>query len=84
MTNLLGNRSATRRSVLQTGAAWLGAAFGPCAAWGQSVDDDALQHWIERNAVSVNPERLIKAIGNARIVMLGEPSHGAGNENSKI
>ena len=58
----------TRRSVLKTCSPCLGAAFLPGAVWGQSPNADALQRWIERNAVSINSERLIEAIGNARIV----------------
>jgi erythromycin esterase len=79
----------SRRSVIKAGCACLGVAFAPAAVWGQSSDDDALQRWIEQNAVGINTgpdadgiareaERLIAGIGNARIVMLGEPSHGAG------
>ncbi len=69
--------------------ACLGAALAPGAAWGQASDGDALQRWIEQNAVRINagpavdgtarnPERLVAAIGDARVVLLGEPSHGAG------
>ncbi len=52
----------------------------PNAGWGQTSDDDALQRWIGQNAVRIDTgiERLIAAIGKSRIVMLGEPSHGAG------
>ncbi len=77
MTSLRSNRVVTRRRVLKASGACLGA-LASGFAWGQASDDDALQHWIERNAVSVNSDRLLTAIGNARIVMLGEPSHGAG------
>ncbi len=80
----------SRRSVLKAGGACLGAALAPAVAWGQASDGDALQRWIEQKAVKINVgpdedrsgrdlERLIAAIGDARIVMLGEPSHGAGS-----
>jgi erythromycin esterase-like protein len=83
----------SRRSSLKAGAACLGAASVPAAAWCQRSEDDALQRWIKQNAVRINAspgdpesgrvardaERLIAAIGGARIVMLGEPSHGAGS-----
>ncbi len=79
----------SRRSMLKVGGTCLGLAFAPALLLGQSPDIDALQRWIEQNAVSINSgpdsdgsardlERLIAAIGDARIVMLGEPSHGAG------
>jgi erythromycin esterase-like protein len=77
--------------LLKASSACLGAALAPAAAFGQSSDGDALQRWIEQNAVRINAspgtdgiareaeaERLIAAIGDARIVLLGEPSHGAG------
>lgn len=79
----------SRRSALKAGGACLGIAFARAVGWGQPSDGDALQHWIEQNAVRINAdsnenwsardtERLIAEIGSARIVMLGEPSHGAG------
>jgi erythromycin esterase len=79
----------SRRSVLRAGGAGLGIALARVVGWAQPSDGDALQRWIEQNAVRINAgsdenwsahdaERLIAAIGNARIVMLGEPSHGAG------
>jgi erythromycin esterase len=74
--------------MLKAGA-WVAAAIGPAEVFGQTSDSGALQRWIEQNAVRINagPEenlsagdsgRLIAAIGDARIVLLGEPSHGAG------
>ena len=82
-------KGISRRSVLKAGGLCVGAAFVPSVAWEQSSGGDALQRWIEQSAVTINggpdrdwiardTERLIAAIGNARIVMLGEPSHGAG------
>jgi erythromycin esterase len=78
-----------RRSVLKAGGACLGAALVPAVGWGQTSQGDPLQLWIEQNAVTINArtgedwnaresERLIAAIGNARIILLSEPSHGAG------
>jgi erythromycin esterase len=78
----------SRRSLLK-GAGACGAALFATATWGQLSDEDALQRWIEHNAVHLNAgpdadwnprdaERLTSAIADARIVMLGEPSHGAG------
>jgi erythromycin esterase len=79
----------SRRNLLKAGGSCLGLTFARDLFWGQSIGDDPLQHSIEKNAVRINPrrdenwsapnaERLIAAIGNARVVMLGEPSHGAG------
>jgi erythromycin esterase-like protein len=76
--------------MLKTGAAFLGAAFVPVVAWDQPSEDDAQQRWIEQDAVRISAgagddwsvpdaERLIAAIGAAKIIMLGEPSHGAGS-----
>ena len=75
--------------MLKAGGACLGAALAPALTGGQSSDGDTLQRWIEQNAIRINAgagedwsardsERLIAAIGDARIVLLGEPSHGAG------
>jgi erythromycin esterase len=55
-----------------------------------AAPDDALQKWIAANAIairSIDPkdedfidlEPLMQAIGSARVVQLGEPSHGAGS-----
>jgi erythromycin esterase len=52
--------------------------------------DDALQRWIVANAIDIRSidakdedfsdlEPLMRAIGSARVVQLGEPSHGAGS-----
>ena len=78
----------SRRSLLK-GASACGAALFATATWGQLRDEDALQSWIEHNAISLksgpdadwvaqSAERLTSAIAESRIVMLGEPSHGAG------
>jgi erythromycin esterase len=80
----------SRRGVLKAGGACLGMTLIPSKIRGQAPDRDRLQHWIEQNAVLINPdpvsgeidgaaEQLIAALGDARIVMLGEPSHGAGS-----
>jgi erythromycin esterase len=79
----------SRRSLLKAAGACLGAALAPAAAWAKPSVGDALQRWIEQYAVRMNAgagedwnthdsERLIAAIGDASVVMLGEPSHGAG------
>jgi erythromycin esterase len=79
----------SRRRVLKAAGVSLGAAVSPAAARGQYSGGDALQRWIEQKAVRINidrsgdggvrnSERVIAAMGDARIVMLGEPSHGAG------
>jgi erythromycin esterase len=66
----------SRRSVLKAGGGYFMAALALAA-------DDAVQRWIGRNAIRINggddSERLIGAMGGVRIVMLGEPSHGAGS-----
>ena len=75
---------------MKSGGGCLGAALASTVGWGKSPDEDALQQWIDRNSVRINPdhgkeefagdfERLIPQIGEARIVMFGEPSHGAGS-----
>jgi erythromycin esterase len=76
--------------LLKAGGVCLGAALAPAATWGQTANGDALQRWIEQRAVRIHAgtgedwsahdsEQLIAAIGDSRIVMLGEPSHGAGS-----
>lgn len=55
-----------------------------------AAPDDALQRWIVANAIAIRTidpkaedfsdlEPLMQAIGSARVVQLGEPSHGAGS-----
>jgi erythromycin esterase len=81
------NGISRRRLLRAAGACGVGLFAG--ASWGQSPDEDALQRWIEHYAVRLNDdakldwnprdaERLASAIADARIVMRGEPSHGAG------
>jgi len=78
----------SRRVALKVGGAWLGM-LAPALRRAAAQEDDVLQHWIEGSAIRIeagsgadwnthSTERLMKAIGNSRIVMLGEPSHGAG------
>lgn len=81
--------SVSRRAALKMGGACLGATLAPVSGFGQLSSGDPLQRWIERNAIPVptsdnqqwsawEVNRITAAIGNARVVMLGEPSHGAG------
>jgi erythromycin esterase len=71
------------------GAGACGATLFLTTGWGQSTHEDALQRWIEHDAVLLKggtdadwgpheAERLTAAIGDAKIIMLGEPSHGSG------
>lgn len=75
--------------MLKAGAC-LGMTLVSSVIRGQASGRDGLQRWIEQNAVLINPvpvsgeiggaaEQLIAAVGDARIVMLGEPSHGSGS-----
>ncbi len=82
--------SSISRRLFLRGTSAFGAAFFAAATWGQSAaHEDPLQNWIEHNAVRLNAgpklgwnprdaERVASALAGARIVMLGEPSHGAG------
>lgn len=81
--------SFSRRAALRTGCACLGTTLAPTGGFGQLSSDDSLQRWIEQNAIPVptrdsqqwiaqEVSRFSAALGNAQVVMLGEPSHGAG------
>jgi len=81
--------SFSRRAALRIGGACLGATLAPAGGFGRRSSGDPLQRRIEQNAIPVptsddqqwtarEVDRLTAAIGNARVVMLGEPSHGAG------
>jgi erythromycin esterase len=78
----------TRRGAV--GALFAGLLMGSRARGKPLEPGDSLQHWISENAVRVRSidsadedyrdlEPLINAIGAARVVQLGEPSHGAGS-----
>jgi hypothetical protein len=76
-----------QRMVLKAGGACPGAALAPAVAWGQSLDGDGLQRWIEAvrtiagrdgngNGGVRDSARLIVAIGDSRIVLLGSTAFG--------
>ncbi len=69
---------------------WLAFTLLRSAAGNPPAPNDALQAWLSRGSVNVRSidaadqdfsdlEPLVKAIGAARVVQLGEPSHGAGS-----
>ena len=79
----------TRRAMLASvgASAILGVQELKSSAWAQSSDD--LQDWLRMNAIAVRSvegtdedfsdlEPLANRVGGARVVQLGEPSHGAG------
>jgi erythromycin esterase len=79
----------TRRTVLAATGAWAFLGMPPRALRAAAQSPDALQDWLAANANpvrTVDPlvqdfgdlEPLAAAIGGARVVQLGEPSHNAG------
>ena len=79
-----------KSAVWMLGAACAAFAWGVAAVAGPAQSSDVLQDWISTHAVAVRSigatdddfrdlEPLIDAIGAARVVQLGEPSHGAGS-----
>ncbi len=80
-------RRFSRRAFVAQGLAAVPMAL-PVAAWGLPADDDA-QRWLAGRAVPIRSidaadddfrdlAPLARAIGQARVVQLGEPGHGAG------
>jgi hypothetical protein len=79
----------SRRRFLRASGACLATAFVPVTTGSLVLESYGLQRWVERNGIRVDAgsnsggnarevERLIAAIGKAKVVILGEPSHGAG------
>ena len=79
----------TRRTMLTTIGASAFMGMPALAPWAAAQSTDALQDWLAANAKAVRTvdpqdedfsdlEPLAGAIGTARVVQLGEPSHNAG------